>query len=124
MKIKLPVQTKELVKGQIVKKESEKEFDLDTSLASEIRWEAKFPDQSRNEDLFSYTQRIQKNEGLSAPIILSKMKALYCWFDTDVSFIDFVKMFDLADAKYTEHLTHRIQEVWEAIQGESVEKNL
>ena len=124
MKIKLPVQMKELVKGQIVKKESEKEFDLDTSLASEIRWEAKFPEQSRNEDLFSYTQRIQKNEGLSAPIILSKMKALYCWFDTDVSFIDFVKMFYLADAKYTEHLTHRIQEVWEAIQGESVEKNL
>ena len=123
MKIKLPIQTKELVRGQIVKKESEREFDLDTSLASEIRWEARFPEQAQNEDLFSYTQRLQKNEGLSAPIILSKMKAVYCWFDTDLSFIDFVKMFDLADAKYTEHLTRRIQEVWEAIQGESAEKN-
>lgn len=123
MKIKLPVQTKELIGGQIVKKESEKEFDLDTSLVSEMRWEAKFPEQAQNEDLFSYTQRLQKNKEFSAAIVLSKMKALYCWFDTDLSFIDFVKMFDLADAKYTERLTCRIQEVWKAIQGESVEKN-
>ena len=43
MKVKLPVQTKEIVNGELAKKESEKTFDIDTSLASQIRFETKFP---------------------------------------------------------------------------------
>lgn len=123
MKITLPVQTKEYKNGELIKTKKEEEFELDTSLASEIRWEARFPEQASREDLFSYTQRIQKDDALTAPSILSKMKAIYCWFDTSKSFIDFVKMFDLSDATYIEDLTSRIKAVWETIQSSSAEKN-
>lgn len=123
MKITLPVQTKEYKNGKLIKTKKEEEFELDTSLASEIRWEARFPEQASREDLFSYTQRIQKDDALTAPSILSKMKAIYCWFDTSKSFIDFVKMFDLSDAAYIENLTSRIKAVWETIQSSSAEKN-
>lgn len=123
MKITLPIQTKEYTDSGIKITASEKEFDLDTSLASEIRWEAKFPEQAEKADLFSYTQRIQENKSLTAPVLLSKMKSIYCWFDTDVSFIDFVKMFDLSDKNYTDKLTAKITKVWETIQEGSAEKN-
>lgn len=123
MKIKLPIQTKEFVNGKQKIVQGEKEFDLDTSLASQIRWEARFPEQAVHEDLFSYTQRIAKQDQLSGPVLISKMKTLYCWFDTDLTFIEFLKMFDLSDAGYIKNLTGRISEVWKSISDSSAEKN-
>ena len=43
MKIKLPIQTKEIVNGELVKKQSEKVFDLDAILTNQIRFETKVP---------------------------------------------------------------------------------
>lgn len=123
MKVWLPVQSKEFENGKLSKSIQNKLFDLDTSLASELRWEAKFPEQASKEDLFTYTQRIQKSTELTAPVILSKMKAIYCWFDTDISFVDFVKLFDLSDKAYTESLINQIQNVWKTVQEGSAEKN-
>ena len=124
MKIKLPIQTKEIVDGKLVKKESEKVFDLDTSLAAQIRFETKFPDLAQREDLDGYSKRICKVEDLSVAVIISKMKMLYCWFDTDMCFIDFLKMFDLTDTDYTVNkLTKAIKEVFELIFSGSAEKN-
>lgn len=124
MKIKLPIQTKEIVNGELVKKQSEKVFDLDTSLASQIRFETKFPDLAKKEDLDSYSKRICKVEELSVAVIISKMKMLYCWFDTDLCFIDFLKLFDLTDTDYTVNkLTKAIKEAFELIFDGSAEKN-
>ena len=123
MIIKLPIQTKEFVDGKQKVHRSEKEFDLDTSLASQIRWEARFPEQAIHEDLFSYTQRISKQEQVTGPVLISKMKTLYCWFDTDMSFIDFLKMFDLSDSAYVQKLTGQISAVWQSIVDSSAEKN-
>ena len=53
MKIKLPTQTKEIINGELVKKQSEKIFEIDTSLASQIRFETKFPNLAEREDLFN-----------------------------------------------------------------------
>ena len=125
MKIKLPIQTKEIVNGELVKKQSEKVFDLDTSLASQIRFETKFPDLAQKEDLDGYSKRICKVEELSVAVIISKMKMLYCWFDTDLCFIDFLKLFDLTDTDYTVNkLTKAIKEAFELIFNASAEKNL
>jgi hypothetical protein len=124
MKIKLPIQTKEIVNGELVKKQSEKVFDLDTSLASQIRFETKFPDLAKKEDLDGYSKRICKVEELSVAVIISKMKMLYCWFDTDLCFIDFLKLFDLTDTDYTiNKLTKAIKEAFELIFDGSAEKN-
>lgn len=124
MKIKLPIQTKEIVNGELVKKQSEKVFDLDTSLASQIRFETKFPNLAQKEDLDGYSKRICKVEELSVAVIISKMKMLYCWFDTDLCFIDFLKLFDLTDTDYTVNkLTKAIKEAFELIFNASAEKN-
>ena len=124
MKIKLPIQTKDIVNGELVKKQSEKVFEIDTSLASQIRFEAKFPELAQREDLDGYSKRICKVEELSVAVIISKMKMLYCWFDTDLCFIDFLKLFDLTDTDYTVNkLTKAIKEAFELIFDGSAEKN-
>ena len=123
MKIKLPIQTKEVANGELVKKQSEKVFDIDTSLASQIRFEAKFPKLAEREDLFGYSKRICEIDELSAPVIISKMKMLYCWFDTELEFIDFLKLFDLSDKEYVEKLTDGIKVAFELIFAGSAEKN-
>lgn len=124
MKIKLPIQTKEIVNNELVKKQSEKVFDIDTSLASQIRFETKFPKMAEREDLFNYSKRICEIEDLTAPIIISKMKMLYCWFDTELEFIDFLKLFDLTDTDYTiNKLTKAMKEAFEIIFNASAEKN-
>lgn len=124
MKIKLPIQTKEIVNGELVKKQSEKVFDLDTSLAAQVRFETKFPELAQKEDLDGYSKRICKVEELSVALIISKMKMLYCWFDTDLCFVDFLKLFDLTDTDYTVNkLTKAIKEAFELIFDGSAEKN-
>jgi hypothetical protein len=123
MKVSLPIQEKSIINGELIKKENEKEFNVDTSLASQIRFEAKFPELAQHEDLFGYSKRICAVDSLSAGVIISKMKMLYCWFDTDIEFIDFLKMFDLSDKDYVEKLTSKIKQVFEIIFNGSAEKN-
>lgn len=123
MKVKLPVQTKEIVNGELVKRESEKSFDIDTSLASQIRFETKFPKLAEREDLFGYSKRICAIDELTAPVIISKMKMLYCWFDTDLDFIEFLKLFDLSDEAYVRKLTDALKVSFELIFSGSAEKN-
>lgn len=123
MKVKLPVQTKEIVNGELAKKESEKTFDIDTSLASQIRFETKFPKLAEREDLFGYSKRICGIDDLTAPVIISKMKMLYCWFDTELDFIEFLKLFDLSDEAYVRKLTDAIKVAFELIFSGSAEKN-
>lgn len=123
MKVKLPVQTKEIVNDELVKRENEKVFDIDTSLASQIRFETKFPKLAEREDLFGYSKRICAIDELTAPVIISKMKMLYCWFDTDLDFIEFLKLFDLSDEAYVKKLTDAIKVAFELIFSGSAEKN-
>ena len=123
MKVKLPIQTKEIKEDKLIKEISEKEFELDMSLASQIRFEAKFPQLAEKEDLFGYSKRICEIKDLSGAVIISKMKMLYCWFDTDMEFIDFLKMFDLTDEKYVEKLTSKMQEIFNLVFNGSAEKN-
>ena len=123
MKVELHTQTKEIKNGKLLKKQGLFEADLDMSLASQIRYEAKFPELAQREDLYSYSKRISDIKELSAAVIISKMKMLYCWFDTDVSFVDFLKMFDLTDEEYVKKLTNEIKTAFDLIMDGSAEKN-
>ena len=123
MKVTLNTQTKEIKNGKIEKIKGTFTADLDMSLASQIRFEAKFPELAKNEDLIGYAQRLKDTKELNAAIILSNMKVLYCWFDTDLTFIEFLKLFDLTDIEYIKQLTSEIKTVFDLILNGSAEKN-
>ena len=123
MKVTLNTQTKEIKNGQIEKIKGTFTADLDMSLASQIRFEAKFPELAKNEDLIGYAQRMKDIKELSTAVILSDMKILYCWFDTDLTFIEFLKLFDLTDIDYVKRLMEEIKTVFNLILNGSAEKN-
>lgn len=123
MKVTLNTQTKEIKNGQVEKIKGTFTADLDMSLASQIRFEAKFPELAKNEDLIGYAQRMKDVKELSTAVILSDMKILYCWFDTDLTFIEFLKLFDLTDIDYVKRLMEEIKTVFDLILNGSAEKN-
>lgn len=123
MKVTLNTQTKDIKNGQIEKIKSTFTADLDMSLASQIRFEAKFPELAKNEDLIGYAQRLKEIKELNTAVILSNMKVLYCWFDTDLTFIEFLKLFDLTDMDYIKKLTEEIKTIFDLVLNSSAEKN-
>lgn len=123
MKVELQTQTKEISSGKLEKKTGKFIADLDMSLASQIRYEAKFPELANREDLYSYSKRICEIQDTTAAVLISKMKMLYCWFDTDKTFVEFLKLFDLTDIEYVEKLTKEIHNIFEIILEGSAEKN-
>lgn len=123
MKVTLNTQTKEIKNGKLEKVKGTFTADLDMSLASQIRFEAKFPELAKNEDLLGYAQRLKDIKELSTAVILSNMKILYCWFDTELTFIEFLKLFDLTDLDYIKQLTGEIKTIFELVLNSSAEKN-
>lgn len=123
MKVTLNTQTKEIKNGQIENIKGTFTADLDMSLASQIRFEAKFPELAKNEDLIGYAQRLKEIKELNTAVILSNMKVLYCWFDTDLTFIEFLKLFDLTDMDYIKKLTEEIKTIFDLVLNSSAEKN-
>ena len=123
MKVTLNTQTKEIKNGKLEKIKGTFTADLDMSLASQIRFEAKFPELAKNEDLIGYAQRLKDIKELSTAVVLSNMKILYCWFDTELTFIEFLKLFDLKDIDYIKQLTEEIKTIFDLILNGSAEKN-
>lgn len=123
MEVKLPIQTKEFKNGEVIRHKEYKIFDIDTTLASQIRFESKFPELAEQGDLYDYSNRILKVKKLSAAKILSELKLLYCWIDTNIEFIEFVKLFDFTDEKYIEELITTLTKAFEDIINSSAEKN-
>lgn len=123
MKITLPVLKEEFKDGKIVSAKSEKEFNIDMSLNAQIRFETKFPKLAERENLFDYSQRIFAIKEKSPALSISKLKLIYCWFNTEMSFDEFVAMFTCTNITYTNELEDRLATVFEAIADNSAEKN-
>lgn len=124
MKAKLPIRKSEILNnGEIKNIDSEIEFDVDLGIVSQIRFDSKFPELAKNEDIYSYTKRIFAIEENSASVLISKLKVLYCWFDIDMDFISFAKMFSSVDKEYSDKLKSRIDIIVNAILNSSAEKN-
>jgi len=124
MKVQLPIVTKNaIVDKKHVFETEEKEFDVDMSLACQMRWEAKFPELAKNETVVDYGQRTAKIQSTNAAVILCKLKFLYCLFETEMSFIQFVKLFDFTSEKYVKELIERIEEIFRLVLDSSSEKN-
>lgn len=123
MKITLPVLRKEIKGDKLDKREEEKEFDLDMTLVAQIRFETKFPELAKVEDLYNYSKRICEIKTSSVATLISKIKMLYCWLDTDMEFVEFLRLFDLTDEKYINKLIKSIQFAFDIIVDGAAEKN-
>ena len=93
------------------------------SLNAQMRWEQKFAAQAAAEELLIYSERVSQIKQLTAGTIISQLKVLYCFFDTQLTFTEFLKLFDLSSADYVKDLTDRIKTVLETISEEASEKN-
>ena len=116
IKTKIPVQDKEInAENKLVVAEREIEVKIDTSLFAEERWEQNFPHNAKNETLFAYVERIQNAGVVGGANIVSNLKALYCFMESDAipDFKSFLQMFDLADAEYLTRLVDKIKFVFE-----------
>lgn len=123
MKITLPVLKEEFKDGKIVSDKTEKEFNIDMSLNAQIRFETKFPKLAERENLFDYSQRIFAITEKSPALFISKLKLIYCWFDTEMSFEEFVAMFTCTNIAYINELQDKMAAVFTAIADSSAEKN-
>lgn len=120
--------------GELKNKQIEKEFVcyVDPSINAQTRFEANFPlIAEKGIDLIEYTRNIHekfnnsksKNGTLSLSEIGVLLKVMYCWFDTDISFDDFVTLFTLGDLDQQKKTTEKFIKIIEMIFGSSAEKN-
>lgn len=125
IEITLPVIKSSKVFGREIKRKySEEKFLLDMSLASEARFEQKFPTEYKAYgDLQQFMERVNKIEDLTKAKILLMLKCLYCWFDTRYSFIEFLQLFDLTDINYIGRLVEKLRLTFSIIMENASEKN-
>ena len=124
MKLKLPfIRRDEIVDGKRVFETEEREVNVDGTLAAQMCWEAKFPEMAQRESIVDYVGRIQETQSREISVVISQLKALYCFLETDLPFEKFVKMFDVSKREYFEDLVGRLRAAFEAIFSEASEKN-
>lgn len=125
IEITLPVIKSSKVFGREIKRKySEEKFLLDMSLASEARFEQKFPTEYKAYgDLQQFMERVNGYEDLNRAKVLSMLKCLYCWFDTRYSFIEFLQLFDLTDINYIGQLVEKLRLAFNIIMENAAEKN-
>ena len=122
-KTKLPVKERiEGENGKIITQEKEIAVTVDTSIFAEERWEKNFPANSQHETLFRYIERVHENGMLDKAHILSNLKALYCFIESDElsDFKSFCQLFDLADGKYLETLCDKMKWIFSKVLDSSV----
>lgn len=125
MKIQLPVLEQSFVNGKIISTEKIASFDIDTSVYSEERWEQNFPDLAKNEGLFQYIERIQKNSVTERVKVACMLKAVYCFIESEEipTYKEFAQMFNLSTPDYTTRMIGALHSAFEAILNGSSVKN-
>lgn len=124
MKAKLPIVTKdEIVDGKRVFEYAEKEVEINTSLTCQIRWEASFPEQAKKESIVDYAKRMEGLNAENPAVIISRLKAIFCFIEIECSFIEFIKLFDMTQPVYLKKLEEAIKEVFHIVFDSAAEKN-
>lgn len=123
VKTKLPVQVKtDDGNGKITTTTRDIDVAVDTSIFAEQRWEANFPAQAAHETLFAYIERVQTDKLIDKAHILSNLKAIFCFIESDeiADFKSFCQLFDLADGEYLKRLTDKIEYIFNLVLNSSV----
>ena len=108
---------------EIALETEEREVNVDGTLAAQMRWEAKFPEMAQRESIVDYVGRIQEAQSREISVVISQLKAIYCFLETDLPFEKFIKMFDVSKQEYFEELVSRLRAAFDAIFSEASEKN-
>lgn len=93
---------------------------LDMSLLAEERWEQHFPKMAEKETVFSYIARLQNlklTADTIAPHLLTVVKALYCFIESDdlPEFRDFARLFAMTNADLLNRQVQAIQNALQAV---------
>lgn len=125
IEIKLPVIKRSKMTGKALKRKySEKTFYFDMSLASEVRFEQKFPTEYKAYgDLQQFTERVRVVEDINKAKLVTILKCMYCYFDTKYSFVDFLHLFDISDIEYIHKLVDKLRLAFNIILENASEKN-
>ena len=125
MLIKLPILHQEIVDGKLHNTEKLENFELDTSVYSEERWEQHFPLQAKRESLFQYVERVRQDAINDRVKVISMLKAIFCFIESDAipSYKKFAQMFILSEEEYTTKLLTQLKSAFELVLGSSSVKN-
>ena len=124
MKVILPfVKKDEFKDGKRIFETEDRSVDIDNTLVSQMRWEANFPEIAARESIVDYAMRLKGESGENVSVLISKLKVLFCFFNLDVDFVSFLKMFDFSQREYVEGLIEKISEAFNAIFEGAAEKN-
>lgn len=125
MRIELPILHQEIAGEELISKETTVQFDLDTSVYSEERWEQNFPNMAAHEGLFQYIERVQKNSLTERVKVAAMLKAIFCFLESDEirSYKSFAQMFNLANSEYTEKLISALITAFKLVLRSSSVKN-
>ena len=118
--IPIIVETKSSEENKLVKERKTLKCQLDTSIASESRWEDKFPNQANSETLFDYISRLQSSkQKQNIATIISQLKAIYCFIvfpeNKDKIFLEFERLFCLNDKEYLDDLIKAINDAFSLV---------
>ena len=96
------------------------EATLDMSLLAEERWEQHFPKLAEKETVFSYIARLQEmavTPEKIAPHLLTVIKALYCFVESDAlpTFREFARLFAMTNAELLNKQVGAIQNALQAV---------
>lgn len=120
IKIKIPFNEREIVEGKIKNNPGEIAAHLDMTVFAEERWQKHFPENAKNETLFAYVERIQKQNKTSKidmVTIISNLKALYCFLKSEElpTFNTFAQLFDLSDQVTLDKQVKVIREAFDIV---------
>lgn len=120
IKIKIPFNEREIVDGKIKNNPGEIVAHLDMTVFAEERWQKHFPENAKNETLFAYVERMQKQNKTSKKdmvTIISNLKALYCFLKSDElpTFNTFAQLFDLSDQVTLDKQVKVIREAFDIV---------
>lgn len=125
IKIKLPINKRELIDGKIVDNLSEIIAYVDISVFAEERWEKNFPELAKNETMLTYLTRLEKlrksKKDINSTTVKSMLKVLYCCLESDElpTFKSFVQIFDTTDTLFEKQFKI-IEDVLKYVQTSSV----
>lgn len=112
--------------GKLKRKYKNEKFLLDMSLAAEERFDKMFPaEATKYGDLEQYTEivRVDAKKQISHLTVRQMLRAVYCWFNTKYTFIEFLQLFDFSDVNYIYRLVDKLKVTFDLIAGEATEKN-
>lgn len=124
VKFELPTLKQEFVNGELKSIKDSIDCYFDMSAAAQITWEREFPAQAEKIALFDYVDKLNNLKIKDTATAILSLKVIYCFlvFETPMSVIEFLRMFNFGDKDYFDELVGKLKEIMIAIFPDSKKK--